>query len=141
MKRVISLLLAMVMSFGLSVSASAVELEQNPIMPRYTYIASTLTDIYIEESTNISSSEAFFVAYDQTLELQIELKLQRYNNSKWNTVKTWTSSGYGEAYIRKDWAVPSGYTYRAYATFKVYDSNGNLIESVSHYDSQNFPAQ
>lgn len=139
MKRIISLLLAVIMTFAFAVSVSAEEQTQPPIMPRYTYIAATLVDIYIEESTNITTNEAYFYTYDETLELQIECKLQRYNNSKWNTVKTWTASGYGEAYIQKDWAVPSGYTYRTYATFKVYDSNGNLIESVSHADSQYFP--
>ena len=139
MKRIISFLLAVIMAFSFAISVSAQEQEQTPIMPRYAYIAATLVDININESTNVTTSEAHFITYDATLELQVEIKLQRYNNSKWNTVKTWTASGIGDAYIGKKWAVPSGYTYRAYATFKVYDSNGNLIESVSRYDSQYFP--
>lgn len=141
MKRIISFLLAMLLAFSFAFTVSAQEQEQTPIMPRYAYIAATLVDIIINQSTNVTTNEAHFITYDADLELQVEIKLQRYNNSKWNTVKTWTASGYGDAYICKKWAVPSGYTYRTYATYRVYDSDGNLIESVSHYDSEYFPAQ
>lgn len=140
MKKFLSFVVAGIMIFACSVSVFAAPQEQTPIMPRYTYIAATAVGIYIDENTNVSNSQAFFYTYDSSLECQVECKLQRYNNSKWNTVKTWTASGYGEAEVCKDWAVPSGYNYRAYATFKVYDSNGNLIESVSRYDTQNFPS-
>lgn len=141
MKRIISFLLAMILAFSFAFTVSAQEQAQTPIMPRYAYIAATLVDISINQSTNVTTSEAHFITYDADLELQVEVKLQRYNNSKWNTVKTWTGSGYGDAYVGEKWAVPSGYTYRAYATFRVYDSDGNLIESVSRYDSEYFPAQ
>ena len=139
MKRIISFLLAVVMTFAFAFSVSADKQEQTTIVPRYAYIAATLVDINIDESTNVTLNEAYFDTYDRTLEVQIELKLQRYNNSKWNTVKTWTASGIGEAEVYERWAVPSGYTYRDYVTFKVYDSNGNLIESVTRSDSQYFP--
>lgn len=140
MKRTISLMLAIILSFSFAFSVSAQEQEQNSIMPRYAYIAATLVNIYIDKSANVTTNHAYFDTYDRTLEVQIELKLQRYNNSKWNTVKTWTASGIGEAEVYKTWAVPSGYTYRDYVIFKVYDSNGNLLESVSRYDSESFPA-
>ena len=140
MKRIISLLLAVFMAFSFAISVSAEALEQTPVMPRYTYIASTLVNITIDETTNVTTSNAFVCTYAD-YEVQITCKLQRYNNSKWNTVKTWTTSGVRYADLQKDWAVPSGYTYRTYATFSVYDSNGNLVESVSNYDSEYFPAQ
>ena len=138
MKRIISLMLAVVMTFAFTVSVSAEELEQPTIMPRYTYIMATGVNIYIDESTNITTNDAFFYTYDN-YEVQIVCQLQRYNNSKWNTIKTWTASGMRYVDLQESWAVPSGYTYRTYATFKVYDSNGNLVESVSRYDSQYFP--
>ena len=141
MKRIVSLLLAIVLSLSFTISATATQLNQTPIMPRYTYIASTVVDLIIDESTNVTTNDAYFLTYDKNQEVQVVCKLQRYNNSKWNTVKTWTASGYGYAGVYKDWAVPSGYTYRTYATFYVYDSNGNVIESVSRSDSQYFPAQ
>lgn len=139
MKRVISFLLAIVMTFAFSISVSAEEQVSTPVMPRYTYIAATAVNLTIDEATNVTNSRAFFYTYDTQLECQVECKLQRYNNSKWNTVKTWTASGYGDADVSKDWAVPSGYTYRAYATYSVYDSSGNLLERVSYYDSEYFP--
>lgn len=141
MKRILSLMLAAVLSLSFGVTASAQEQEQTPIMPRYTYIANTVVDISINTATNVTSNYASSTLYDDSLELQITLKLQRYNNSKWNTVKTWTASGMGRTVIDKNWAVVSGYTYRAYATFSVYDSNGNLLESVSSYNSEYFPPQ
>ena len=140
MKRIVSLFLAIVLSLSFAVSATATQVEQTPIMPRYTYIASTVVDINIDESTNITTNDAYFLTYDSEQEVQVVCKLQRYNNSKWNTVKTWTASGYGFASVHKTWAVPSGYTYRTYATFNVYDTNGNVIESISRSDSQYFPA-
>lgn len=139
MKRILSLLLAVVLSLSFAVSVSAQEQEQTPIMPRYTYIAATIVDLSINETTNVTSNFAYSYLHDESLEMQAVVKLQRYNNSKWNTVKTWTASGMGEVEVDKTWAVASGYTYRTYATFSVYDSNGNLLESVSRYDSEYFP--
>ena len=141
MKRILSLLMAVVLSLSLAVAVSAEEQEQTPVLPRYTYIAATVVDLNISESTNITYNVAYSYLHSDDYELRIEAKLQRYSNSKWNTVKTWTASGMGEAEVDQAWAVASGHHYRTYATFSVYDSNGNLLESVSRYDSEFYPPQ
>lgn len=139
MKKSILCVMAILLICSFAVSVFATQNDQTPIMPRYTYISTTIVNLSIDKTTNVTTSYAHCHTYDD-YEIQVTCQLQRYNNSKWNTIKTWTKSGIGYVDFEKNWAVPSGYTYRAYVTFKVYDSNGNVVESVSRYDSENFPS-
>lgn len=139
MKRLISLLLVLVMLAIVVTPCLAVEQDTSTVTPRYAYIAANSVYFTINESTNVTTSDVFCRTYDN-YEIQIVCQLQRYNNSKWNTVKTWTSSGMKSATLVKSWAVPSGYTYRAYVTFYIYNNNGTLIETATNSNSKYFPA-
>lgn len=63
------------------------------------------------------------------------LRLQRYTNSKWKNVKTWTLSGktnrFSETYY-----VTSGYEYRLEITADVYNSSGTLVDTATVYSNQ-----
>lgn len=140
MKRVYSLLLAVVMLSIMITPCLAVENKASAITPRYAYIATNFVDFSINQSTNVTTSNVYCCTHDN-YEIQITCKLQRYNNSKWNTIKTWTTSGMEDVSLTKSWAVASGYTYRAYATFYIYDSDGILLETASNSNSKYFPAK
>ena len=135
MKRFLSLALAIMLMLTFAATVSA----EQAVNPRYLYITETNTGIRLNSSTGAVICEAS-ARTQNNMEIQIECKLQRFNNSKWNNVKTWTASGTGSASISKSWSVPGGYDYRIYATYKVYDSNGNCVETVNRQDSVSVPA-
>lgn len=138
MKRICSFTLALILFLLVVTPCFAAQNDTPAVTPRYTYIQANSVSFTINESSGVASSSTFCYTYGD-YEVQITLKLQRYNNSKWNTVKTWTTSGMRDASLSKTWAVPSGYTYRAYATFNIYDDNGNLIETATNSKSAYFP--
>ena len=66
-------------------------------------------------------------------EAYVKVELQQYTGSGWTTIKTWTDRYESYAMVSKNYAVMSGYNYRLKLTHKAYDSNGNLIETLTSY--------
>lgn len=62
----------------------------------------------------------------------VKVELQQKDGS-WGTIKTWSNEGGTHAFVDRDYAVMSGYSYRLKYTHKAYDSNGNLIETLTEY--------
>jgi hypothetical protein len=62
----------------------------------------------------------------------VKVELQQ-NDGGWDTIKTWSNKGGTNAFIDRDYAVMSGYSYRLKLTYKAYDSNDNLIETITDY--------
>ena len=63
----------------------------------------------------------------------VKVELQQWNGTSWTTIKTWTDRYESYAMVSRNYAVMSGYTYRLKLTHKAYDSNGNLIETLTTY--------
>ena len=61
------------------------------------------------------------------------IKLQKKTGSSWTTMQTWskTATGLAGAKASGTRAVTAGLTYRVYLTGYVYDSNGNVLESIT----------
>lgn len=68
-------------------------------------------------------------------EAYVKVELQRYTTSGWTTIKTWTDRDTDYAMVCKNYAVMTGYDYRLKLTHKAYDSNGNLIETLTTYSN------
>jgi len=66
-------------------------------------------------------------------EAYVKVELQQYTSSGWTTIKTWTDRDDAYAMVDQNYAVMSGYDYRLKLTHKAYDSNGNLIETITKY--------
>ena len=66
-------------------------------------------------------------------EAYVKVELQRKNGTSWTTIKTWTDQDTEYAMVGSYYAVTSGYQYRLKLTHKAYDSNGNLIETITKY--------
>lgn len=66
-------------------------------------------------------------------EAYVKVELQQKNGTSWTTIKTWTDRYEAYAVVSKNYAVLSGYNYRLKLTHKAYDSNGNLIETITDY--------
>ena len=62
----------------------------------------------------------------------VKVEVQQ-NDGGWDTIKTWTNKDSSHAFIDENYAVMSGYSYRLKLTHKSYDSNDNLIETITDY--------
>ncbi len=66
-------------------------------------------------------------------EAYVKVELQQKNGTSWTTIKTWTDRDTDYAMVSRYYAVMSGYQYRLKLTHMAYDSNGNLIETITKY--------
>lgn len=66
-------------------------------------------------------------------EAYVKVELQQRNGSSWTTIKTWTDRYPDYAMVSSYYAVMGEYDYRLKLTHKAYDSNGNLIETITDY--------
>jgi len=67
-------------------------------------------------------------------ETRVTVRLQRCDDGSWVTLSTWTdhnTNGSSEAGGTR--SITTGHDYRAYAIGKVYDGNGNLLETATGY--------
>lgn len=132
MKRIFSLLLAIVLVFATMIPVAATETE-NTISPRFTYIDRVSTGLAIS-SSGIASCTATGITFTAS-SAKLVCRLQQYKNGTWTTIKSWTDTGTPSTSIANSYAVYSGYKYRTYTSFYVYNSSGSLLESTACYSS------
>lgn len=138
MKRIFTVMLAIIMLMVSVLPCFAAEVNTPVITPRYTHIHNNKVDLDINTTTGIANCYAScFTMGNYTV--KVECKLQRYQGGFYSTIKTWTKTGSQLASVDENWAVYSGYQYRVYAIFYVYDSAGNLLESATSSASYNYP--
>lgn len=94
------------------------------IKPMYTGITRLTSSIDIVSGIATCSGEVR-VRGGYTVDLTVELKCDG------NTVKTWTASGSGLFNTGGTYGVFSGHNYVVTTSAKVYDTNGNVIETPS----------
>lgn len=138
MKKICAFLMATILLVltGIPVHAA---IPDYPVSPQYNIIDTCDVDLIINRNSGIACCSASCYT-TENYRVVIEYKLQRYMGSYWGTVKTWTSSGTSYASLEQTWAVSSGYTYRGYATCRVYDSAGNLLETGSVTKTYSYPS-
>lgn len=138
MKRIFATILAFVMMAVTAVPAFAAVPGDTVVSPQYTYIQSNYANLTINESTGVATCTSSCYA-TSVYTVSIECKLQRYTGTSWSTVKTWTTSANRYANISQTWTVPSGYTYRVYSTYRIYNSSGTLLETGTNSKSYAYP--
>ena len=137
MRKVLSALLAVLIFMMATGQVYAAVPENESISPLYTYIKEIATQFDINENTGIASCEAScYAANNYTVKIQC--RLQQYTGSVWTTLKNWSVSGTRYASLDKSWAVSSGYPYRIYVIFRIYDSNGTLVETTHSTRTYNY---
>ena len=140
MKRVLSLLLVIFMLPSMAVPGYAAEVDTPVVTPRYTHIHTNRVVIVINETTGIAQCSSYCYTVGN-YNVEVVCRLQRYSGGMWSTIKSWSATGTQYARAYGEWAVASGYTYRAYTTYYVRDSAGNLLENASSSDSYSYPKQ
>lgn len=140
MRKFCCILVATVVLFSCIISPLAAVPDEPIVTPQFTYITWYSTSVIIDESTGIAQCEAScYAAIGYTIE--VECSLQCYIQSKWTTLKTWSTTGTRYAGLNHNRAVYSGYTYRVYTVYRIYDSSGNFLESAADTDTCVYPAQ
>lgn len=138
MKRTLTFLLVISILMSIAIPAFAAVPGDTIVQPQYTYIKTHSTNLSIDEDTGITTSRASCYAIGGYT-VEVECKLQCYSGSSWTTLKTWTASGTNYASVNENWAVYSGYTYRVYATFRIRNSSGGLLESTTSSKTYVYP--
>lgn len=121
-KRMLCLLLAVVLlTSGISVFAD------DGISPYYTGTATISASLSISTSGKATCTGKIHLYSSYTATLTV--KLQRYENGYWSTVKSWSTSD--STSLSKSYYVTSGYSYRVVTSASVYNSSGKYVEGPS----------
>ena len=138
MRRILIVMLAIALLLASVLPCMAAESNTPVVVPRYTHITANAVDLDINKTTGVANCYAScYTVGNYTV--KVECKLQRYQGGLYSTIKTWTDSGDSLACVDEYWAVYSGYQYRVYAIFYVYNSAGKLLESATSSASYNYP--
>lgn len=131
MKKGICLVICLVLALG---AVGAVAHAEESIILRYSYVSSLSASLSISSGTAQAAGK---VSPSNNLRTSITVRLQKENSrGRWSTIVVWTGSnesGASEAGGTK--VLTSGYNYRVYVTGKVYDSAGEVIETVDKYSA------
>lgn len=126
-KKVVSVLLCVL--FGLIGMCSAIA--DNDIQPRYTCTKVINADLVFNDGSASAWGEV--IPHD-SYETRITVNLQRCDDGTWVSLSVWTghnTNGKSEAGGTRN--ISTGHDYRVYVIGKVYDTNGNLLETVTKY--------
>ncbi len=138
MRKIISLLLAMILILMCVFPATAAPSNNSIISPQYLQIQTASTNLTINQNTGVSTVTATCLVRNDC-SVEIICRLQKYGDISWTTVKKWSTSDTFYASLEEYWAVYSGYTYRVYTTYIVRDTAGNFVESTSLTKSVVYP--
>lgn len=136
MKRILTLLIAIILLLSVASSASAAIVE--PVQPQFTYIRLLDKRLSINENDGTATCYAD-CSVNTGLTIVINGTLRQYKDGDWVDLKSWVSVGSRFASMENSWKVSSGYLYRFSVTYKVYNSSGILLESHSAFDSYVYP--
>lgn len=132
MKKVITLLLSIVLVFGVMSPAALAATGDSTVQPLYCRIGTYIIEFDINSSGK-STCYCSVTSDTSTDSVELTMELQRLKDGDWNTIKTWTGSGTWLATLDKTWYVTSGYEYQLKITAEVYDSSGSLRETQVEY--------
>lgn len=137
MKRILSSILVLVIMITMCPSFVCAD-EGAGVQPRYNHI----TSISFELDVSNGTADAQVVARAGYLDenVSVTVYIQRKVDGVWKTQGTGTTlnSGWRTIVNKTVNNCPSGYYYRIRADIRVYDSNSNLLESVTEYSSERY---
>lgn len=131
-KKFITVLLVMllVISFAVPALADAIELKDEIIIsPMFTYISEARAKIYID-SNGKATVETYLIGNNNVTSTKATVRLQRYINGSWTTIKTWNESSNSRILNFSDaYNTASGYDYRVQSVVTAY--SGTQSESTT----------
>lgn len=124
--RIIALALAWVIA--LSITASAASAEES-VQPYYVGMNQFFVSLDILASGH-SEVLAIISLTDKEYSADLTAELQKWDNGKWTTIKSWKTNGEYFVRIEQNWYVLLGNKYRVHATATVYDKNGKILDKA-----------
>lgn len=120
--------LALVWVIALSITASA-ESAKETVQPYYVGMSQFFVSLDIPAS---GRSEVLTVISltDKEYSADLTAELQKWDNGKWSTIKSWKTNGSYFVRIEQNWYVLLGNKYRVHATATVYDKNGKVLDTA-----------
>lgn len=115
---------------ALHVSAATPETDNDIVLPVNIAITATDNNLYFKSTGVLKCMGATDVQGGYTAYVSVALQQK---GSSWTSIKTWSHKGGITAVVDENYAVAKGYSYRLKLTHKAYDSNGNLIETITKY--------
>lgn len=127
-KRSLVLVISLFLLLGMLLSTVSAA---SQVQPRYTKIHTITSELL---SINWLGKATFCGTADSLdpsclLELCVELQRSEDGFDGWDTIETWSTTGYEDVIIDTTHYVGSGYYYRIVTVVIAYDSNGYFIES------------
>ena len=131
-KRAIVIAMFSLLIISLHITAYA-----STVMPRYTYVDNITATLAIDTTWGIASCQGSLLAHDN-MPLELVVKLQKYVNGQWETLKTWSVEDSWGTRVSGYYAIDRGFDYRVYAVGYVYDSAGDVLEIVRMLQQQHY---
>lgn len=131
MKRILSFSLVLVFLVSLTAPVSAATKDEEELM--YTHISSVYACLTIDETLGIATCTGSVNAKN-IVPAKVTVRLQRYQDGSWQTIKSWSETGTAVASSTNYYAIYRGYSYRVYVSGFVYSSEGAIQEAASVYD-------
>lgn len=132
MKKITAIIVALLLIILLPAEAHA-----STIAPRYTHIKGITARLEIDTTWGMASCSGELLAQDG-MPVKLIVKLQKFINGQWGTIKTWSVEDLWGAYVNGVYAIDRGYDYRVYVVGYVYDSAGNILEIASMSNQQHY---
>ncbi len=143
MKKILTIILALVMLFTFNSIAFAKEAKNKPNISDFLDLPIDIEWHTVDEvsaSLRISGGRAYMTASISTYDadsVRILAYLQRYSNGTWTTIRSWSNdyaSSSGVWVVNR--YVSSGYDYRLIVYYYAYE-NGSMVEATTmiRYDS------
>ena len=129
--RIICLLLALVVCFGFVGTGSEVSYADNEISPYYTEVSSI--SLQLTSFFNIVQSNTQITVANESSSAKISVEIfESADGKNFDSVTKLTGSSTGwYMRIENEYDGKDGYYYKAKVTAKIYDGNGNYIETVT----------
>ena len=128
-KRVVSALTVVLVIFGMTGVSFAGEYDVTPI---YDYATEAICQLNISNGTAAAYSKVRG-NYGTVTKVSASMYLEKYNNGKWPTVRTWSDSKNSNVFeLSRTTSVSEG-LYRVRTVFTVY--SGNKSETITRYSS------
>lgn len=131
-KRTRMLIAVLVLSLvvGMVPAAAAQTNDESEIQPYYIDLFQITANINISNAGKATCT-GYATTYNSTDEIRMTLYLQRLEDGKWVTVKSWSSTGHDYLAMEAYRYIVPGYYYHTLTMVSIYDSAGKYIESAS----------
>lgn len=104
------------------------------IVPFNIVITKTSNALSIVSGQTLRCHAETSVASGNNAGLTMELQ-QQQQNSKWQTIKTWSNSGGTKTTLDETYTVSAGYSYQLKLTHRGFNSAWTLLETITKYSN------